>query len=1276
MTNENKQVSKEIKRSILTNILSFNLFNRFSTNVTNVNGSNNQVKPCLSFSKTMILLLIKYKKAFDKAKPFQNFKEKSWFDSVFLLLMLFIFLLIMNIYLLYDVNSKIEFSTFLNILLSIFILKIITQVYNSTSNKSILYIIYILKISSRIVFMIGNKDDDNSLRTYIVIYEEYEFLLFITINFFIIKVSLFIQKTKILSSIIDLKEISTFVHFNLIDLIIFYILHKPYALINIRTVVFIGIVYFFVFDYYKFSSSQLNNNIIKNNDGIDDIHKLNKINQDFIQFKVEVSSIFEIIITKKDNDNMDSSLLLLFDHVKFEISGSSIDEYVKNIRILLKSSKNNLNLDESFLSQLNKIKKNSSPNTNTRHLNTSTITTSNIERSKANQMSNSQIAKIRTSATCIKEKDENEFSPTFKPAQGRINKNPLLSPFANKHMKYLPNNISQSQIFNKDNESDDDGLLRCIFQMINGKDLINNNDKNEYMKLGEFVNQKSNIYYKVYIKYIKKEDEKAYLIDILLYDITEYYNELNTITEGFKIKENALAHSAHEFKTPLNAVIITSQNIDNILLKSKSNLKSKDIIIIKEQITLLKNISHYTSFLVTDFTQATKKIKENQLNIEEVPLITILDFCYNILIVLIQFYDKTEKNQVIPILDIDDDIKNISLMIDEIKFKQVLINFISNSVKFTKKGHIRINAYKTQENLYKINIEDTGIGLSEVLLSEIRSFNFENIQIDTINNKSGSGYGLNIAFTLLKKFGFSFDISSNQNKGTIISIGLDNVIYNKNNEKGFNIENSNQSVPASPLVLIADKKESNFNYLTSSIENNYKTKNNSGQRPTRRRLTKKQVTKKINKNRYNKSIQIENKDESKQLNNKKNELTFNSLTEKSVISNSNKIKEEQPRSNKKKTYFNLLTTVENNKKTDNLSQSKKGKELFFSFEKNKSIVKRQKSVKISENQKIHNYKKILKTLSCNNRLVSPKIISSTNLKPNHNELSLEFDNDYITYNHESLLYKNNDFDENSLHYIKNKTKLNNYETSDVVYYDHHSNSSSTISFETEVKKPEFDIKSLLCYLNKENKEKSNSYKDSKYIKLNLSRANSKNSKSISHSNGSQLSPCNQSKYFSNRKLKKTLSKKACEIINEEVKDFKGYVLVVDDMIYVRKQQISNLEKIKKKINGKFGIKVGYDGINVLSSIIEDNKNVNDSDKKIKLVLCDNNMTYIYGYVVASLLKMLSEEEKIREIPILVCTTEATENEEELLYSHGFDFVTQKFPNDDELMNLLKKSDLI
>jgi len=104
---------------------------------------------------------------------------------------------------------------------------------------------------------------------------------------------------------------------------------------------------------------------------------------------------------------------------------------------------------------------------------------------------------------------------------------------------------------------------------------------------------------------------------------------------------------------------------------------------------------------------------------------------------------------------------------DKNRIKQVLINILDNSFKFTDEGgNVSLKAYKDSESIF-IEIEDTGMGINEIDLPNVKEKFYKGK-----NSKSHSGIGLSIADEIVNLHGGTFDIESELGRGTKVTIKL------------------------------------------------------------------------------------------------------------------------------------------------------------------------------------------------------------------------------------------------------------------------------------------------------------------------------------------------------------------------------------------------------------------------------------------------------------------------------------------------------------------------
>ena len=113
------------------------------------------------------------------------------------------------------------------------------------------------------------------------------------------------------------------------------------------------------------------------------------------------------------------------------------------------------------------------------------------------------------------------------------------------------------------------------------------------------------------------------------------------------------------------------------------------------------------------------------------------------------------------------------LCADRRAIKQILLNLLTNAVKFSNDGgHVHIRARKRGESI-TISIEDNGIGISKHDLQKLGR-PFEQVQNQFTKSHKGSGLGLAISRSLAEMHGGAMKVRSTEGKGTIVSLRLPN----------------------------------------------------------------------------------------------------------------------------------------------------------------------------------------------------------------------------------------------------------------------------------------------------------------------------------------------------------------------------------------------------------------------------------------------------------------------------------------------------------------------
>jgi signal transduction histidine kinase len=253
-------------------------------------------------------------------------------------------------------------------------------------------------------------------------------------------------------------------------------------------------------------------------------------------------------------------------------------------------------------------------------------------------------------------------------------------------------------------------------------------------------------------------------IDFMLNDITILKEAQFTKAET-KYKNIYLAKVAHEFKIPINSLIYS---VNELFEKFPQVKESKDEKI-KKQVEFIQSQSNFITILTHDINDYCKDVNDFEINLEPVEIRVVINFAFEIFVCLLT-KDQYKKDNVKFNLNISDNVPQF-INTDEKRLKQLLINLISNSVKFTNFGHINLNvdyAPKINENTFnelKFCVEDTGIGIKKEDQSKLFQ-DYSDVNKDFFKmNKEGTGIGLSICKKIIQKLGNNISCES-ENKIT------------------------------------------------------------------------------------------------------------------------------------------------------------------------------------------------------------------------------------------------------------------------------------------------------------------------------------------------------------------------------------------------------------------------------------------------------------------------------------------------------------------------------
>lgn len=224
-------------------------------------------------------------------------------------------------------------------------------------------------------------------------------------------------------------------------------------------------------------------------------------------------------------------------------------------------------------------------------------------------------------------------------------------------------------------------------------------------------------------------------------------------------KTHFLAKVSHELKTPLNAIKGYIQLL-KLSIDNPKQLRQIEIIDHSSDL-LLKQVDELLDFSV---------IEDGKVKLE----IDTIDLFHTAHVIEELFIINTSKKSLDYVVNIDEQIPSV-LYGDEARIKQIIINLMSNALKFTEHGKIEVSFdldYQTENEVYlSIRVKDTGKGIAENKLNSIfDSFTQENNSIS--RQFGGTGLGLSISKRLAEVMGGNLIVESKVNVGSTFTLFL------------------------------------------------------------------------------------------------------------------------------------------------------------------------------------------------------------------------------------------------------------------------------------------------------------------------------------------------------------------------------------------------------------------------------------------------------------------------------------------------------------------------
>lgn len=277
--------------------------------------------------------------------------------------------------------------------------------------------------------------------------------------------------------------------------------------------------------------------------------------------------------------------------------------------------------------------------------------------------------------------------------------------------------------------------------------------------------------YKKFMCYITSDDYTDDLFGITVgYDVTE---EMLARVQLEKAKEEAeaankaksafLFNMSHDIRTPMNAIIGFTE-------KAKKHMDDKEIL--EDCLDKVQGSNTYLLSLINDVLDMAR-IESGKMEFEEEVCDVRLNAGY-----ILELLSTTASEKGITLKGKFDDIEHNLVWLDALRMRQIIMNILSNSLKFTEAGG-EIN-FTVREipcpiegyGRYEVCVEDNGIGMSQEFLTHLFE-QFSREKSSTESHSNGTGLGMAIVKKLVDKMKGKIEVDSAPGKGTRTLITLD-----------------------------------------------------------------------------------------------------------------------------------------------------------------------------------------------------------------------------------------------------------------------------------------------------------------------------------------------------------------------------------------------------------------------------------------------------------------------------------------------------------------------
>ena len=295
------------------------------------------------------------------------------------------------------------------------------------------------------------------------------------------------------------------------------------------------------------------------------------------------------------------------------------------------------------------------------------------------------------------------------------------------------------------------------FQMIKDK------KETSYIKYKELIVYEEKIFVNVLYQPILGIKGDIQQVIAIIIDITKETKAKFELEKNLRMQEEFFLNIAHELKTPLNVIFSITQLFD-LYIKDNSIIEKQDKI--EKYITVITQNCYRQSKLVNNLLDLSK-IESGlfKLHLSNINIVSVVED-------IVQSVSEYIENKGLKIV-FDTDIEEKVIACDPISIERIMLNLISNAIKFSMSGDEIFVEILDKGDKIEISVKDTGIGIDKDYLDVIFE-RFKQVDKSLSRNTEGTGIGLCIVKSIVELYGGRLKLESEIGKGSKFTIEIPN----------------------------------------------------------------------------------------------------------------------------------------------------------------------------------------------------------------------------------------------------------------------------------------------------------------------------------------------------------------------------------------------------------------------------------------------------------------------------------------------------------------------